>query len=95
MGRKRKELSESDFYNWWLQKYHNTTIEEIIEKEPELAKTSEWYKKYTVTEEQHDEWYQWAIQTVMKHYHWTKKEAIRRFCFAYLNVAPTVKKETE
>jgi hypothetical protein len=95
MARKRKELTDVDFYNWWLQKYHNTTIEEIIEKEPELAKTAEWYKKYAVTSEQHDEWFEWALQTVMKHYRWSKKIAKKQFCFDYLNVSPSIKKETD
>lgn len=95
MGRRRKELKADDFYNWWLQKYHNTTVQEIMEKEPELCATPEWYKKYAVTQEQHDEWYEWAIQTIMKHYHWSRKMAIRQFCFPYLNVAPTINKPTK
>lgn len=95
MGRRRKQLDATDFYNWWLQKYHNTTVEEIMEKEPELAKTSDWYKKYAVTQEQHDEWYEWAVQTIMNHYHWKRDVARKEFCFAYLNIAPSVKKETD
>lgn len=86
----KKELKEEDFYNAWLQKYHGITIEELIEKEPELCKASEWYKKYAVTQEQHDDWYEWAITTLMKHYRWSRKSAQKNFCFEYLNLAPNV-----
>ena len=87
----KARLTDTEFYNWWLQKYHNTSIEEIIEKEPELAKSREWYKKYAVTQAQHDEWYEWAIQRIAKYYGWSKKRATREFAFAYINVSPTVK----
>jgi len=90
MMKKRNELKQEDFYNWWLNKYHNTTISAIIEKEPELCKTTKWYKKYAVTQEQHDEWYEWAIQTIMKHYRCSRKMAQRNFAFDYLNIAPSV-----
>ena len=88
---KKKELSEEDFYNYWLKKYHNTTIQEIIEKEPELCRTDEWYKKYAVTQAQHDEWHEWAIQTIMKHFHYSRKSAQKMFVWDYLNVAPMIK----
>jgi hypothetical protein len=93
MPRKRKELNTADFYNWWLSKYHNTTVEEIMEKEPELCTTVDWYKKYSVSPEQHDEWYEWAINTIADHFRCSKKTAKRMFCFDYLNVAPSIKDE--
>jgi hypothetical protein len=95
MPRQREKLREEDFYNWWLQKYHNTTIQEIIEKEPELCKTLAWYKKYPVTQEQHDEWYTWAIDTIAKYYRISKKLARWRFAFDSLNVSPYIIKEDE
>lgn len=89
--RKKEPLKEEDFYNYWLGKYHNTTVQEIIEKDPELCKTSKWYKKYQVTQEQHDEWYEWAIKTIMNHHRCSRKRAQRNFMFDYLNLAPMVK----
>jgi len=86
--KKRVEFTEEYFRDWWLQKYHNTNCKELIEKEPELCKTSAWFKKYAVKKEQHDEWYEWAISEVMKRYRLSKKRAQKEFCFAYLNVAP-------
>ena len=93
MGRKRKELNEADFYNYWLQKYHNTTIEEITEKEPELCKTVAWYKKYAVTQSEHDDWYNWAIDTIVKHNRCSRKYAMKAFAFNYLNLSPSVKED--
>ena len=85
-------LTESEFYNAWL-KYHNTTIEELIEKEPELMKTVEWYNKYAVTQEQHDEWYEWAIKRLCSYYRCGRKYAQRSFTFNYLNLAPNIVKQ--
>ena len=88
---KRKRLTLEDLYNGWLVKYHGITVEELVEKEPELTKTQKWYKKYAVTQEQHNEWHDWAIKEIQKYYHCSKKTAIRNFCFDYLNVAPNIK----
>jgi len=90
----RKELSEEEFYDAWLVPCHGITVKELMEKEPELCKTSDWYKKYAVTQEQHDKWYEWAINRVAKHYKWSKKFTRRRFAFQYLNLAPSVKEDT-
>jgi hypothetical protein len=90
---KRKELTGDYLMNGWLVKYHGITIAELIEKEPELMKTSGWYLKYAVTQEQHDEWYEWAIKEVMKYYRYSRKVAVKQFTFPYLNLAPAVKDE--
>lgn len=86
----KPRLTDTEFYNWWLRKYHNTSIQEICEKEPELAKSGEWYKKYAVTQEQHDAWYEWAVQRIAKYYAWSKPRAKKEFTFTYINVSPTV-----
>jgi hypothetical protein len=88
---KRKELNAEDFYNYWLVKFHNITVKELMEKEPELVKSPDWYKKYAVTQEQHDEWYTWAIDTIAKYYRCGKKVAKRRFVWDYLNLSPSIK----
>ena len=64
---------------------------ELLEKEPELSKTPGWYKKYAVTQEQHDEWYEWAIGEICKKTRMKRKYAERSFAFDYLNLAPAVK----
>jgi len=85
------KLTEEEFYNYWLKKYHDITKWEVIKQEPEICKTQEWYKKYAVTQDQHDEWYEWAINRIMKHHRCSRKYAMQLFAFDYINIAPYVK----
>lgn len=86
------------FINWWLTKYHNTTLAEVFKEHPDWTKDNPeynsrmFYEAYQVTEEQHDEWYKWAIDVVAKHYGWTNKMAKREFVWIYLNTSPMIKK---
>ena len=92
---KRKDVTSEYIMDYWLKKGHGIDVAWLIENEPELIKTPAWYKKYEVSQELHDEWYEWAVQTIMNHYHWKRDVARKEFCFAYLNIAPSVKKETD
>lgn len=87
---KPHELTQEYLINGWLLKNHDITVKELIEKEPELVKSPEWFRKYAVTQEQHDEWYKWAISIVMKTYKMNKKMAQRNFAFPYLNTSPSI-----
>jgi len=91
----RKQLTEEEFYNAWLVPCHGITVQWLIDNEPELIKTTDWYRKYAVTEEQYNEWYEWAIQRMMKHYKWSRKMAVSNFTLAGLNVLPSIKKDAE
>lgn len=90
---KRKELNQEDIYNLWLEPYHGINVKWLIDNEPELIKTPEWYKKYAVTQAQHDEWYEKAIDLISKTNRCSKKFAKKNFCFDYLNLAPSIKTE--
>ena len=47
------KLTENDIINWWLKKYHDITIEEIMKDHPEYEEDSrEFFRKYAVTQEQ-------------------------------------------
>jgi hypothetical protein len=87
----KPKLTQEEFYDWWLEKYFGINVKWLIENEPELIKTPAWYKKYAVTKEQHDEWYEWAVQRISKYYRYSRKTAERFFAFDYLNVSPTIK----
>jgi hypothetical protein len=91
--KRRVELTENYFRDYWLGKYHNTNCEEVVKKHPRLVKTSKWFAKYPCTTQQHDEWYDWAIKTIQKHYKCSKMQARKMFCFDYLNVAPNIIKD--
>lgn len=87
----KRKLTEEDVYNAWLVPYHGITAKELAEKEPELVKTPDWFKKYAVTEAQHDEWYEWMIKALMKEKGYSRKVAKRHSWAVYLNCAPNVK----
>jgi len=86
-----KKLTTEYIINGWLEKYHGITIEQLVETEPELCKSGDWYEKYAITQEQHDEWYEWALDEIRKATKLSKKTVKRRFTFDYLNVAPSLK----
>ena len=81
---KRKEISQEEIYNLWLEPYHGINVQWLIENESELIKTPDWYKKYAVSQSQHDEWYQKAIDLIAKTNRCSKKYAKKSFCWDYL-----------
>lgn len=87
---KKSELTEEFIKDYWLKKYHNTTCAEIVKKYPEFCKNIDWYNKYPVTQEQHDEWYNWTIAIISKTFKLSKTHARRGFAFDYLNCAPNI-----
>lgn len=90
---KRKDVTSEYIMDYWLKKGHGIDVAWLIENEPELIKTPDWYKKYEVSQELHDEWYEWAIDTIAKSRRASKKYVKKLFAFDYLNLAPSVKKE--
>ena len=86
----KAKLTENDVINWWLKKYHETTIEKVFEKNPKLD-SREFYKTHQVTREQHDEWREWLIKTLMKQTRLSRKYVKRSLWAVYLNTSPSVK----
>jgi hypothetical protein len=89
----KPKITQSELVNWWLEKYHGVTVEQVREEHPDWT-YRDFFPAYQVTQEQHDEWYEWAITTIMKRYRYSKRRAKREFTFPYLNVAPSVKEES-
>lgn len=82
--------------NWWLEKYHNTNLDKIKKENPEWEKDPEKYsrdfrEKYAVTQQQHDEWEEWAKEYCRKKLRLTKRALIRGWWSIYLNTAPMIK----
>lgn len=88
--KKTKCVTAEYLMDYWLLKGHGITVAWLIENETDLIKTSDWYKKYSVSSSLHDEWYKWAITEICKERNCSRKYAERNFCFDYLNVAPNV-----
>ncbi|MFK5283056.1 hypothetical protein ACI3PL_26155, partial [Lacticaseibacillus paracasei] len=61
--------TENEIRDLWLQKYHNITTEEIINKYPkEILESSKWFEIFACTQEQRDEWEKEAKQLLKKKY---------------------------
>lgn len=82
------QISRKELLNWWLKKYHDTDVNEILEKYPEECKDPRWFKMFPVTKKQHDEWYDWAISMMSKKLKISKHLVKRKFAFDYLDCAP-------
>ena len=79
----------SDLVNLWLTKYHNTTIAQVEKAHPEWTHR-EFYAAYPVTQQQHDDWYNEAIELLHKHFRYSKKFIKKAFQFNYLDCAPSI-----
>jgi hypothetical protein len=87
----KTKLTREDVLNWWLQKYHNTTVEELVKTLSDDVKNSaDWFKLYPVTQEQHDEWYTWVVDALTKERRMSKTYIIKHFALDYLNCAPYI-----
>jgi hypothetical protein len=88
----KAKLTQEYIMNYWLEKGHGITVQWLIENESKLIKSPDWYKKYAVSQELHDEWYEWAISELAKNLRASKKSVKRWFAFDYLNCSPSIKK---
>ena len=95
----KKNVTGEYFIDWWLEKYHNTNHEKILKDHPDWKKAMDdktfnsrtFYEAYQCTQDQHDEWYDWAISEVMRIWRVGKKQAKKDFAFPYLNTSPMIK----
>ena len=85
-----KQVNREDLLNGWL-KYHNTTVEEVIKKHPkEVLESAEWFKLYPVTQEQEDEWVNWAKKHIKKVTKLSNAIIERSWGLVYLDCSPYV-----
>ena len=85
----KKRLTRDDLLNWWLRKFHNTTVEEVIKNHTkEVLSDPDWFKLYPVTKAQHDEWYAWAIDSLAKERKLSKKIIEHVFSLDFLDSMP-------
>ena len=87
----KKKLDMDSIVDWWLFKYHGVHLKDVYE--PEWEENSRpFYAKYPVTDEQHDEWREWLIKSLMKENRRGRKWVERGLWVIYLNTAPMVNK---
>jgi hypothetical protein len=87
----RVPQNDANFYReWWLKKFHNTTIKEVGEKHPEECKSGKWFALYPCTDEQYAEWKEWAVKQAAKDNGISIKHAQLGFWSIDLDCGPTV-----
>lgn len=96
----KKLPSTDELVELWLEKYHNTNLQKVLEENPEWKEnphehTRDFYQKYLVTQEQHDEWEKEAKVLLNKKYKISKWLIDRGWWSVYLNCSPSIKKETD
>lgn len=93
-----RKVNPNILVNWWLEKYHNTNLDKILEENPDWKEnpkehTREFYEKYPVTKAQHDEWEKWAKEYTRKVTKANKHLLERGWGYVYLDTAPSIIKE--
>jgi len=83
------KTSANEMLNWWLEKYFDTTIQDFKEANPDLS-DRDFFLAHQVTQEQHDEWNEWMITTIMKEYRYSRKRAKKESWAIYLNLSPMI-----
>lgn len=94
---KKREISSEMIMDTWLVKYHNITYKEAIKEmgvNPyDKDCTRNFYSKYTVTQEQHDEWLKEVKPVLRKKFNMSEKSFDSAFALTYLNIAPSTLEE--
>jgi hypothetical protein len=94
----RKLPDIEELLDLWLVKYHNTTMQKVREEHTEWMEnpqehTRDFYQKYAVTQEQHDEWEKEAKLLLRKKYRISKWMVEKGWWSVYLNCSPSIIKE--
>lgn len=87
-----KKADRNVLLNWWLEKYHNTSIDEVIKTHPkEVLESPDWFKLYPCTQEQCDEWEEWGKKYVKKETKCSNSMLEKGWGLVFLDCAPYVK----
>ena len=86
----KRKVNTEELINWWLEKYHGTTLEKLKEKHPDRQWWDGFYQMFKVTQKEHDEWEEWA-KAYTKKVTGIKGELFgRSWGWVYLDAAPAV-----
>ena len=94
----RKKVDENILLNEWLIVFHGVDIEEVKKAHPEWEKEPERHSRdffiaYAVTNEEYNEWEEWAKKYIKKITRYPMKYIDRQFCWVALQIGPIIKKE--
>ena len=95
-----KKVNQEVLVNWWLEKFHNTNLDKVLEDHPDWKEnprehTRDLYLTYQVTQEQSDEWEKWAKDYIKKETKCGKKLLEHDWPWIFLDTAPQVIKNNK
>lgn len=90
-----KKVKREDLLNYWLGKFHNTNAVEVVANHPDKVDSPDWFKLYPVTQEQYEDFEEWAIQHIMEVTKMSRTFTIKTMQYAMLDCAPYVKREED
>ena len=91
-----KKIERNVLMDWWLQKFHNTNIEEVITTHPkEVLESPDWFKLFPCTQEQCDEWEMWAKDYLRKEGKFPQRMVDRGWGLVFLDCAPYVSRTAD
>lgn len=88
---KKQQLSKDDLINYWLHKAYGITLNEV----PTDILKNDFFRTYPVSKELDNEWNEWMIDKLSKHFKRSKKWVLQNYGFIYLDTAPVIIKEDE
>lgn len=89
-----KTIERKILLDWWLQKFHNTTVDEVIATHSkETLENADWFKLYPVTQEQEDEWVKWAKSYIKRTLRMGNAMLERQWPYVFLDCSPYVKND--
>jgi hypothetical protein len=86
-----KKLKTEDLIeivDYWFKKTYGKSVMELSEEE---RMSKDFYSKYPVTQELHDEWVEWAKDYIKAKLKCSKKYLERGWGWVYLQIAPAIK----
>ena len=94
----KKQVKQEDLINWWLEKYHNTNLDKILDENPKWKENPEKYSldffnEYQVTQDQHDEWLEWAKAFTKAVTGIKGRMFDRSWGWVYLDTSPKIKED--
>lgn len=85
-----KQVSREEMLNLWLEKYHNITVQEVLQKYPEECKSPDWFKLFPCTPEQYQEWERQAKLICQKKYKIPKRYLEETWWIVSLSCSPYI-----
>lgn len=86
-----RTIDRTILLDWWLEKYHNTNVKQVIETHSkEVLEDPNWFKLYPVTKDQEEKWIKWAKSYIKRITRMNDAFLERQWPYVYLDCSPFV-----